>query len=241
MSYTIKEIPTSERPRERLKKYGSGSLSNQELLAIILKTGTKNKNVTELALDILKEYPIENLQDISINKLTQIKGVGEVKALELLAVIELGRRIYIKTTKELKKLSSAKEIFLATRHLFINQHQENLYALYFNTKQELIETKLLFIGTVNESIVHPRELFKEAYRLSATYIVCLHNHPSNDTTPSQADIFFTEQIRNTGIMHGIKVVDHIIVGQDNFYSFYENKKISIQEELWKRIRNIKKY
>lgn len=241
MSYTIKEIPTSERPRERLKKYGRGSLSNQELLAIILKTGTKNKNVTELALDILKEYPIENLQDISINKLTQIKGVGEVKALELLAVIELGRRIYIKTTKELKKLSSAKEIFLATRHLFINQHQENLYALYFNTKQELIETKLLFIGTVNESIVHPRELFKEAYRLSATYIVCLHNHPSNDTTPSQADIFFTEQIRNTGIMHGIKVVDHIIVGQDNFYSFYENKKISIQEELWKRIKNIKKY
>ena len=107
MSYPIKEIPTSERPRERLKKHGSKSLSNHELLAIILKTGTKNKNVTELALDILKEYSIENLQDISINKLTQIKGIGEVKALELLAVIELGKRIFTHHKKELKKLTSA--------------------------------------------------------------------------------------------------------------------------------------
>ena len=239
MSYPIKEIPTSERPRERLKKYGSKSLSNHELLAIILKTGTKNNNVTELALDILKEYSIDNLQDISINKLTQIKGIGEVKALELLAVIELGKRIYTHHKKELKKLTSAKEIFLATRHLFINEYQENLYALYFNTKQELLEIKLLFVGTVNESIAHPREIFKEAYRLSATYIVCIHNHPSNDTTPSKADMFFTEQLMKTGQMHGIKVVDHIISGSDNFYSFYENKTISIKEEIWKKEKHIK--
>ena len=232
MSYKLKEIPLTERPRERLKNYGSKSLSNQELLAIILKTGTKEKNVSELALDILKEYPIESLPEISINKLIQIRGIGEVKALELLAVIELGRRIYTKSPTKLKKLSSPLDIFYETRELFINKYQEHLYALYFNTKQELIEKKLLFIGTVNESIAHPREVFKEAYRLSATYIICVHNHPSNDPTPSSADINFTDQISKTGLIHGIKVVDHIICGHNKFYSFYEKKETTIKEKLW---------
>ena len=231
MNYKIKEIPIYERPRERLKQVGSKNLSDKELLAIILKTGTKEKNVTELALDILKEYPLSAIQDISLSNLTAIKGIGEVKAIELLATLELGRRIYTQSKRKLTKLSSAKEIYFATKHLFINLNQENLYALYFNTKRELLEIKLLFIGTVNESIVHPREVFKEAYRLSATYIVCIHNHPTNDTTPSTADDFFTQQIMKTGEIHGIKVVDHIISGNDNFYSFYEDKKTYIEEDI----------
>lgn len=234
MSYTIKELPSSERPRERLKQVGSKNLTDKELLAILLKTGTKDKNVTELALDILTKYPLSNIQEVSLSTLTSIKGIGEVKAIELLAAIELGRRIYTKSKTELTSLTNAKEIFLETHHLFIDEKQEHLYALYFNTKRELLEIKLLFIGTVNESIVHPREVFKEAYRLSATYIVCLHNHPSNDTTPSKADILFTEQLVKTGQIHGIKVIDHIIVGNDNFYSFYEQKTTYIKEQIWKR-------
>lgn len=230
MNFTIKELPETERPRERLKQIGAENLSDKELLAIILKTGTKNKNVTELALEVIKEYPIVSLKDISLPSLKKIKGIGDTKAIELLASIELGKRIFTTPPTKLTKLSSAKDIYKANKHLFINKSQEHLYVLYFNSSSELLETKLLFIGTINESIAHPREVFKEAYRLSATYIVCIHNHPSNNTTPSPADINFTETLRQTGIIHGIKLIDHIIFGYDNFYSFYENKKTIIKEE-----------
>ncbi len=229
--YKIKEIPLTERPRERLKHYGSESLSDSELLSIILKTGTKDKNVLELAFDVLKKYPLSEITNATLPSLIKINGIGEVKALEILTVLELGKRIYKKEKKNLQSLSNSMDIYLATRYLFSNQNQELLYALYFNTKQELLNIKLLFKGTVNESVVHPRELFKEAYNLSASYIICLHNHPSNDTTPSNADITFTDNIIKTGLIHGIKVVDHIIVGENNYYSFYERKKTYIKEEI----------
>ncbi|MBO5120763.1 MAG: DNA repair protein RadC [Bacilli bacterium] len=233
MNYTIKELPETERPRERLKQVGPENLSDKELIAIVLKTGTKNKNVTELALEVLKEYPISTLKDVSLSTLQRIKGIGEAKAIELLATIEIGKRIFNVKPKKLKKLSSANEIYMTNKNLFFNKNQEHLYILYFNSNSELIETKLMFIGTINESVAHPREVFKEAYRLSATYIVCIHNHPSNNTTPSKADIAFTEALRQTGLIHGIKLVDHIIFGYDNFFSFYENKKTVIQEDYEK--------
>ena len=234
--YKIKEMPTTERPRERLKNYGVESLSDSELLAIILKTGTKNKNVLELSYDILKRFSLQEITEATLPQLIKIEGIGEVKALEILTIIELGKRIYKKEKKNLQTLSSSRDIFLSTRYLFSNKTQEHFYALYFNTKQELLEIKLLFKGTVNESTVHPRELFKAAYSLSATYIVCIHNHPSNDTTPSKADLLFTESIIKTGQIHGIKIVDHIIVGEDNYYSFYEHKKTFIKEGKWRKIK-----
>ena len=221
--YKIKDIPTSERPRERLKEVGVENLSDKELLSIILKTGTKNKNVTELSLDILKEYSLKDLQDVSINSLTKIKGIGEVKAIELLASIELGKRIFTKSEEELVSYKNPKDIWQKTKYLFTNKKQEYFYALYFNTRQQLISNKLLFIGTINQSTVHPREIFKEAYRLSASSIVCIHNHPSNDITPSKADILLTESLIKTGYIQGIPVIDHIIIGETNYYSFYENK------------------
>ena len=230
--YKIKEIPKSERPRERLKQNGVESLSDKELLAIILKTGTKDKNVTELALDILTKYSLTDLKEISINKLMKIKGIGEVKAIELLSAIELGKRIYLKEELELEKYTTPKDIWIKTKYLFTDLKQEHFYALYFNTKQELIGKKLLFIGTINQSITHPREVFKEAYRLSASSIVCLHNHPTNDTTPSKADILFTESLMRTGHIQGIPVIDHVIIGKNNYYSFYENKN---NLNIWKFI------
>ena len=223
--YKIKDIPYNERPRERLKQVGTENLSDKELLAIILKTGTKEKNVTDLAIDILQKYKLSELKDISINKLTKIKGIGEVKAIELLATIELGKRIFIKTESSISTFSNPKEIWKNTKYLFESKKQEYLYALYFDNKQKLINHKLLFIGTVNQSIVHPREVFKEAYRLSASSIICIHNHPSDDTTPSSADINFTKNIVKIGLIQGIPVIDHIIVGETNYYSFYENKII----------------
>lgn len=224
MSYTIREIPKNERPRERLKEVGKESLSDKELLAIILRTGTKNKNVTELALEVLKNYSLTELKDIRLNKLTEINGIGETKAIELLATIELGKRIYLRKNENLEKLDNPKSIWETTKYLFYDKKQEYFYALYFDIKNNLLDKKLLFMGTIDQSTVHPREIFKEAYKLSASSIICLHNHPTNDPTPSKADILLTEKIMRTGEIQGIPVKDHIIVGENSYYSFYENFK-----------------
>lgn len=224
-SYKIKEYPKEERPRERLKEVGADNLSDRELLSILLKTGMKNKNVTELALDILNKYTLKELQNISYYNLIKIKGIGEVKAIELLASIELGKRIFLREKNKLKKLSSPELIWKDSKYLFSNQKQEMFYCLYFNNNQELLERKLLFMGTINQSTIHPREIFKEAYRLSASSIVCMHNHPSNNINPSKEDLIFTEKLMRTGTIQGIPIIDHIIVGEDSFYSFYEHKNI----------------
>lgn len=223
--YTIKDFPLEERPREKVKQYGINNVTNKELLSIILKTGTKNINVEDVALSILRKYKLHELKDVTINELTKIKGIGEVKAIELLAAIELGKRINYKTEEKKKKLNNPEVIFQEMRYLFIDKKQELFYCLYLNEKQELIERKLLFMGTVNKSITHPREVFKEAYRLSASSIICMHNHPSNDLRPSKSDIEFTTSLVEIGKLQGIPVVDHIIVGDSSFYSFYEHNNI----------------
>lgn len=223
--YTIKDFPLEERPREKVKQYGINNVTNKELLSIILKTGTKSINVEDLALSILRKYKLHELKDATITELTKIKGIGEVKAIELLAAIELGKRINYKTEEKKKKLNNPEVIFQEMRYLFIDKKQELFYCLYLNEKQELIERKLLFMGTVNKSITHPREVFKEAYRLSASSIICMHNHPSNDLRPSKSDIEFTTSLVEIGKLQGIPVVDHIIVGDSSFYSFYEHNNI----------------
>ena len=167
MSYKIKEMPNYERPRERLMEFGASNLSDKEILAILLKCGTKNKNVNEIALELLKMYPIEKLSSLTINELKKIEGIGDVKAIEFLASIELGKRIFVRKKKELIKLENPKDIWEASKYLFNGLKQEYFYCFYFNNKQELIDKRLLFIGTINNSIIHPREIFKEAYKLSA--------------------------------------------------------------------------
>lgn len=227
MSYKVKDILKSERPRERLLSEGADKLSNEELLSIIIKTGTFNKNVKDISVEILNKYNgINNLKNMKIESLKEIKGIGEVKAIELIATVELGKRIFLSNNLNNKKrLVNAKDIWINTKYLFFDKKQEYFYALYFNNKQELIDKKMLFIGTINRSIVHPRELFKEAYLLSASSIVCMHNHPSGDVNPSREDINFTKSIYEIGKLQGIPVLDHIIVSNNSYYSFYENKNI----------------
>ncbi len=220
--YKIKELPINERPRERLKSVGVSNLTDKELISIILKTGTKDKNVNELSLDILSKYNLLDLKDITLNDLMKIKGIGEVKGIELLASMELGKRIFLKESNKLKRLENPKKIWEDAKYLFNNLKQECFYCYYFNNKQELIKRKLIFMGTINTSVTHTREVFKEAYLLSASSIVCLHNHPSGDTTPSKEDILFTKALMKTGNIQKIPVVDHIIVGENNYFSFYEN-------------------
>ena len=225
MSYKIKELPLEERPRERLKQVGIKNLSDKELLSIILKTGRKGKNVNELSIELLKKIDIKDLQNVTLQELVSINGIGEVKAMELLSAIELGKRIWLKENNKLEKLENAEKIWKDSKYLFAGLKQEYFYCYYFNNKQELIKRKKLFIGTINSATTHTREVFKEAYLLSASFIVCLHNHPSNDVEPSKADILFTKALMKTGEIQGIPVIDHIIVGDNKYYSFYENQDI----------------
>lgn len=225
----LKQIPQSERPREKLLKYGKENLSDSELLALILKTGTKNENALELSLNILKEIgKLENLRTINYESLLKIKGIGQVKSIELLAIAELSKRIYYnKTITKKERYKNPEIIYEKNKYLFLDLKQEHFYCLYLNSKKELIERKLLFMGTLNKSIVHPREVFKEAYNLSASSIVCLHNHPSGDPAPSSDDVMFTNSLMKIGKLNQIPIIDHIIVGDNSYYSFYEDSHRSI--------------
>ena len=221
----IKDIPKIERPRERFKLYGKENVSNEELLSIILNTGVKNKSVKELSNSILsKMNDISDLKNMTLNNLKKINGIGEAKAIKILAAVELGKRVYYVNNTHNIKMDSPDKIYEYIKGEVEGLEQEHFYALYLDSKKNLIDKKLLFIGTLNRSIVHPREIFKYAYLLSASSIICVHNHPSGDTIPSKEDMFLTKNLVEIGKMQGIAVVDHIIVG-NNYYSFFENGDI----------------
>lgn len=218
----IKDIPKNERPRERLIKYGVENLSNEELLSIIIKTGTKDyssKAISQILLNEIKD--IKNLKDITLNKLTNIKGIGKVKAIELLASIELGKRVFEEEKKAQIKLNNSSLIYEYFKDKLKNEKQENFYAIYLDSKSNLISYKLLFKGTLNSSCVHPREIFKYAHLESAYSIIVIHNHPSGDPTPSKEDEKTTKSLIEIGKLMSIPVVDHIIFGKNKYFSFYE--------------------
>jgi DNA repair protein RadC len=218
----IKDIPNIERPRERLKHYGIESLSNEELISIIIGTGTKNSSCKDLSLMIMNEIKdISNLKDMNPNNLTKIKGVGTSKASSILASVELGKRVYQTKVNNIV-LNTPEKIYSYVKDLFTDKKQEYFYTLYLDNKNHLLEKKLLFIGTVNKSIVHPREIFKYAYIFSASSIIIVHNHPSGDSNPSKEDIILTENIIEIGTINKIPLIDHLIIGNDSYYSFNDN-------------------
>ena len=220
----FKNIPEAEKPRERLLNYGVDNLSNEELLAIILKTGTKKYNVKEIANNLLCSVrSISDLKDIRVNNLINIEGIGKIKAIELIAAIELGRRVYMTNIdNDSTSLSNPKVIINYFNELFKDKKQEYFYVIYLDSKNKYIDKKLLYKGILNKSLIHPRDIFKEAYLLSANSFICIHNHPSGDATPSDDDIIVTKSLKEIGILHGISLIDHIIIGNNNYYSFFED-------------------
>jgi len=222
----IKDLPLNERPRERLINKGVYSLSDSELLAIVLKTGTKDLSVKDLANLILKKYKsISNLKNITYRELINIKGIGEAKACQIISVIEIAKRINIKQDKIIDvKITSPMIVFEYYKNI-INSNQECFYCLYLDSGKKVLKEKLLFVGTVNQSMVHPRDVFKEAYIQNATSFICVHNHPNGDVTPSKMDIDTTKRLKEVGMLMGIKLVDHVIISEDKYYSFLENGKI----------------
>lgn len=226
-SMLIKDFPENERPRERLVKYGAKNLSTNELIAIILKTGIRDFSSKYLANEILKLVKdVSDLKNLTLSKLISINGIGAVKAIEFLAALELGRRVYdYKPLDNNLKCNSAEKIFRHFRSELLGLNQEYFYCLYLNQQKKLIDKKLLFKGTLNRSLIHPREIFKGAYLSSAAYIICIHNHPSGNVIPSNEDINITNSLVEIGKIQGIPIIDHIIIGENNYYSFYENDLI----------------
>ena len=223
MTYLIKDLPEDEKPREKFKKYGIDYLSLEDLISIVLRCGTKDLSVKDLAIKIVKEF--SDLNDISLSKLKKINGIGEVKAMTLMAAIELGRRCLDNNIDNIK-LNKAETIYNFFKNKLITSKQENLIAIFLDNKIKMINYKTIFIGTINMSITHPREVFKEAINNSAVYIILVHNHPSGDVTPSSADINFTKQMLYTGKIIGIPLLDHLIIGKDSYYSFYDNGELN---------------
>ncbi|MGY3724789.1 DNA replication and repair protein RadC [Granulicatella balaenopterae] len=219
---SIMEVPVTMLPRERLEKYGEKQLATHELLAIILRTGTKDHSVLELALDILATFEdLYGLKMASLDELMTVKGIGRAKAIELRAAIELGIRIAIsQATKESAIISSevAGKIF---QYELCDAYQEHLLVLFLNTKNEIIKKRTVFKGGLNSAVAHPREIFREAVKCSAAKMILGHNHPSGNLEPSNADINFTKRMVECGELMGIEVLDHIIVSSNHYLSLKE--------------------
>lgn len=224
MTKTI--IPQSSFPRERMLHYGVDALSNQELLAIVLRTGAHPLNVLELAGVILNRFEnIYELKQVTLDELQEIRGVGQIKAIEIKAMIELGGRIQRAVQPKYGKVNSSMDIAKHMMQELKDYRQEHLLCLYLNTKNEIIQKKTLFIGSLNQSIAHPREIFHGAVRCSAARVIAVHNHPSGSPQPSEADLAFTRRLMKCGEIMGIDLLDHLIIG-DNAY-------VSLREEgLW---------
>lgn len=218
----IKDLPKVDRPREKLIRYGVKKLSNSELLAIILGKGKKGENVLKLAQKVLKNFPNNKLSDTNIDQLVKISGIGSTKACQLVACFELGRRLLKK--KENISVISPKQIWEELRD--IRSHKkEHFIAFYLDTRNDLIHKEIISIGTLNSSLVHPRELFEPAIKYLSAQLIIAHNHPSGDSSPSDDDLVLTKRLVEAGKILGIEVLDHVIVTSDSFFSFKEKNLI----------------
>ncbi|TCN24557.1 RadC family protein [Mesobacillus foraminis] len=218
----IKDYPQNERPRERFIKNGPQSLSNHELIALILGTGTKKESVLQLSNRLLAEFEgLRLLKDATLEELTAIKGIGSAKAIHLLAAIEIGRRLATHTHDDRYVIRSPEDgaKYLMNDMRFLSQ--EHFVCLYLNTKNQVIHRQTIFIGSLNASIVHPREVFREAVRRAAASVICAHNHPSGDASPSREDIEVTKRLVECGKMIGIELLDHLIIGDNKYVSLKE--------------------
>lgn len=219
---SLKEIPIEERPTERLIKYGAEVLSNSELLAILIRTGTKSESAIALAQRIISTN--EGLKFISsstLQELSSFKGIGEAKASQIKAAIELGRRLRNYRTDNKLKIGRPQDAIDILMEDMRYLKKEHLRVIFLNTKNIVIDIKDLSIGSLSSSVVHPREIFSEAIRKSSSSIIICHNHPSGDPTPSNEDVNITKRLDEVGKIIGIDLLDHLIIGDGNYISLKE--------------------
>ncbi len=222
---SVKEWPEDERPRERLLKYGAGFLSDAQLLAIIIRNGRGGRSAVDLGMELLDRFgSLEGIAQAGINEICGkdgVKGIGTAKAAEIKAAIELGRR-YQKPTLAGASFCSSQDVAAYYRPRMKDAKKELFRCVLLDTKNRLIREETVSIGSLTASLVHPRETFKAAIRESATAVIFVHNHPSGDTKPSQEDILLTRRLIQAGEVLGIRVLDHIIIGDGCHFSFRDN-------------------
>ena len=213
----LKEFTKQYLPREKLEKFGVENLSDVELLAIILNTGTKQENVLELASRLVRKNKLFGLMDYSLYELCSFAGIGKAKASKILSVFELCKRLKSEKTDK-NNIRSAKNIFNLMSYISYEK-QEHLVVVFLDSKNNVIGKKVVFKGTINETIIHPREIFREAIKHSSNSIIIVHNHPSGDPSPSDEDKKVTLKIKDASLIMGIYLLDHVIIGQKTYFSF----------------------
>ncbi|MEK8131351.1 DNA repair protein RadC [Paenibacillus filicis] len=222
LNFTLRDVPNEDRPRERMLQHGAEALSNAELLAILLRTGTIAESAVRLAERLLRESGgLRKLADVSIEQLTEIKGIGAAKALQIKAGIELGRRMARSAMNETVTIRSPQDAAALLMEDMRYLQKEHFVCLFLNTKNHVIGQETLSMGSLNASIVHPREVFRAAIKRSSASIVCAHNHPSGDPTPSPEDIQLTQRLVEAGEIVGIEILDHLVIGDRRFVSLKE--------------------
>ncbi|MBT0895885.1 putative DNA repair protein (RadC) [Streptococcus infantarius subsp. infantarius] len=224
--YAIEMKADAMLPRERLRDLGAEQLSNQELLSILLRTGTKTRPVLEVANDILKHIDtLADFQHLSLQELQKIKGIGYVKSIEIKAMIELAKRISKAEYVQKERIMSSERLARKMMLELSDQKQEHLVAIYLDTQNRIIEQRTIFIGSVRRSIAEPREILYYACKNMATSVIIIHNHPSGSPAPSENDLRFTEKMKRSCDDIGIVCLDHIIVGKYQYYSFREETDV----------------
>ncbi|RMA97317.1 RadC family protein [Hydrogenothermus marinus] len=212
----IKDLPEDLLPREKALKYGISSLSESELLALSLGSGTKGLNVIGLADKIIKKFGFKNLKNIKLEDLLKIKGIGKAKALQILSIIELSNRL--SENEEKIELSNPESVYELVKDLK-NERQEKLIAIYTNTLNQLLAKETIAIGSLNRLNAKPRDIFFYAIKSNAYGIILVHNHPEGDSSPSDEDITFTENIKDLSIKMGFELLDHLIISKKGYFSF----------------------
>lgn len=218
----IKDLPKVDRPREKLIKYGSEKLRNDELLAIILGTGIKGLNAIDLSKKLIKLFGQEKLIKVTFDELSNLSGVGKTKACRIIATFELGKRLL--NGKKTSFIMKPKDVWNELAEVRESK-KEHFVVFYLDVKNQIIKKEIISIGTLNTSLVHPREVFEPAIKHLAGQIIISHNHPSGDSSPSEEDIELTKRLIKAGEILGIEIIDHVIISSQESYSFKEHKLI----------------
>ena len=219
-SFTIRDLPRQERPRERLQKFGPEALSAQELLALIIGRGIPKKSVMNIAQELLARFGnVKAIGQATIEELSQIKGIGLAKAAQIKASFELGRREELEPELKNFDIKDPEAVVKAIRASVKDKAKEHFKLILLNPRNKIIGISTISVGTLNASLVHPREVFKDAIVHSAASVVLAHNHPSGDPEPSEDDLKITKKLVESGKILGIEVIDHIIIGKNDYYSF----------------------
>lgn len=216
----IKDISKENRPRDRFQKNGASSLSDAELLAVILQKGSKGENVIDMSNRLISKYGLSKLSDLSLKELQEIKGIGPAKAMQIKALFEFNKRHNLSRLSNCS-IKCAKDVFEYASQRLQSNDKEQVIILHLDSKNRVIKDEVISIGTLNASIIHPREVFKSAIRESANSIILVHNHPSGDPAPSEEDKQITKRLNEAGKLLDIEILDHVIVGKDGYYSFKE--------------------